>query len=427
MTRLRELIRREPRRGLSMPRWLERLLSTGIVTGDPQVARRQRCVNAAIYAGVVSGASYIGMTSAYDFYGLLPLNLHNVLLIALGLVLPWLHRFGDNVAGIVLVAFFGIGQTYVVWMLGITSDLHVFFLLGGIMLFFFGIRNWKLFAGMFVYIAALLLFVINFAPVDGYLLPTDGRLRDMISSQTMLSVLIIYAAMTFYALTLVHSAEVQLAQAHERSEALIGTIMPDAIAARLKESETRIADRIETLSVVFADLVGFTAAAHDLPPEDVVGFLDSLVRAFDALAEQHGVEKIKTVGDSYMAAAGFDGNAREGAVAIGHFALAMLDANAAHAPLGGRKLELRIGIHCGPATAGVIGDTRFSYDVWGGAVNVASRMESHGVAGRIQVSEAFRALAGEAFAFEERGAMEIKGIGETRTYFLTGTNDRARE
>jgi adenylate cyclase len=420
MTRLRELIRREPRRGISMPPWLERLLSTGIVTRDPQIARRQRCVNAAAYAGAISGTSYIAMTSLYDFHGLLPLNLHNVLLIVLGFVLPRLHRFGDNVAAIALVIYFGIGQTYVVWMLGINSDLHVFFLLGGVVPFFFGIRNWKLFAGMFVYVAVLLLFVINFAPVDGLLLPTDGRLRDTISSQTMLSVLFIYAAIIFYALTLVHSAEVQLEQAHERSEALIGTIMPDAIAARLKASEARIADRIETLSVVFADLVGFTAAGHDLPPEEIVGFLDSLVRTFDALAERHGVEKIKTVGDSYMAAAGFDGRARDGAVAIGRFALAMLEANAAHAPLGRTKLELRIGIHCGPATAGVIGDTRLSYDVWGGAVNIASRMESHGKAGRIQVSSAFRELTGDAFAFEERGTVEIRGVGETRTYFLTG-------
>ena len=420
MTRLRDLIRRDPRRGLSIPPWLERLLSIGIVTRDPQVARRQRCVNAAAYAGAISGASYIVMTSLYDFHGLLPLNLHNVLLVVVGMVLPRLHRFGDNFAAIALVIFLGIGQTYVVWMLGITSDLHVFFLLGGAMLFFFGIQNWKLFAGMFVYLAALLLFVINFAPVDGLLLPTDGRLRDTISSQTMLSVLVIYAAITFYALTLVHSAEVQLEQAHERSEALIGTIMPDAIAERLKASEARIADRIETLSVVFADLVGFTAAGHDLPPEEIVGFLDGLVRTFDALAEQQGVEKIKTIGDSYMAAAGFDGRARDGAVAIGRFALAMLEANAAHAPLGRTKLELRIGIHCGPATAGVIGDTRLSYDVWGGAVNIASRMESHGEAGRIQVSTAFRELTGDAFAFEERGAVEIRGIGETRTYFLTG-------
>jgi adenylate cyclase len=132
------------------------------------------------------------------------------------------------------------------------------------------------------------------------------------------------------------------------------------------------------------------------------------------------VEKIKTVGDSYMAAAGFDGRAHEGAVAIGRFALAMLAANAAHAPLRAAKLELRVGIHCGPATAGVIGDTRFSYDVWGAAVNVASRMESHGVPGRIQVSEAFHALTADTFAFEARGPMEIRGVGVVTTYYLMG-------
>ena len=217
----------------------------------------------------------------------------------------------------------------------------------------------------------------------------------------MMSVTAINAAIIFYALTLVRRAEVELEQQHERSEALIATVMPAAIAARLKSSEERIADRIENLSVLFADLVGFTAAAHDLPPEEIVGFLDSLVRAFDALAEQYGVEKIKTVGDCYMAAAGFDGRAAEGAVAIGRFALAMIAANATPPPLGGHKLDLRVGIHCGPATAGVIGDTRFSYDVWGEAVNVASRMESHGEPGRIQVSEAFRALA--------RGALRVRG------------------
>ena len=194
--------------------------------------------------------------------------------------------------------------------------------------------------------------------------------------------------------------------------------MPAPIAARLKASEDRIADRIENLSVLFADLVSFTAAAHDLPPEEVVGFLDTLVRTFDALAEQHGVEKIKTVGDSYMAAAGFDGGAHEGAVAIGRFALAILEANAAHAPLGNRKLDLRIGVHCGPATAGVIGDTRFSYDVWGDAVNAAARMESHGVPGRIHVSDTFFQFTRDTFEFEERGVLPIKGLGDVRVYFL---------
>jgi len=402
-----------------MPSWLDRLLSVGIVSTDPQIVRRQRCVNVAAYAGALSGLSYIVLTALYDMHGLLLLNAHNAVLIVAGLVLPFWHRLGENIVAITYIVVISIGQLYVVWMLGITSDLHIFFTLSGAMLFFFGIRNWKLFLGFFFYSAALLLFALNFAPVDGFLLPTDGRLRDIVSSHTLMSVVTINAALIFYALALVNRAETNLEQQYERSEALIATIMPAPIAARLKASEARIADRIETLSVLFADLVGFTPAAHDLPPEEIVGFLDGLVRAFDALAGRHGVEKIKTVGDSYMAAAGFDGRGREGAIAIGRFALAMLEANACQPPLGSRKLSLRIGIHCGPATAGVIGDTRFSYDVWGDAVNVAARMESHGQPGRIHVSQAFRELACDVFVFEDRGAAEVKGIGEVRTYFLT--------
>ena len=420
MTRLRDIIRREPSRGLAIPAWLDRLLSVGIVSTDPQVARRQRCVNVAAYAGAVSGLSYIVLTSLYDMRGLLLLNVHNAMLIFAGLVLPFWHRLGENFVAIAYIVMISLGQLYVVWMLGITSDLHIFFTLAGAMLFFFGIRNWRLFLGFFFYAAALLLFALNFAPVDGVLLPNDGRLRDIVSSHTLMSVVTINAALIFYALALVNRAEVDLEQQYERSEALIATVMPAPIAARLKASEERIADRIETLSVVFADLVNFTPAAHGLSPEETVGFLDSLVRAFDALAEQHGVEKIKTVGDSYMAAAGFDGRGRDGAIAVGHFALSILDANARHPPLGDRKLDLRIGIHCGPATAGVIGDTRFSYDVWGDAVNLAARMESHGLPGRIQVSAAFHDLTRDEFVFEERGTLAIKGVGEVRTYLLTG-------
>jgi|SoiMethySBSTD1v2_1073268.scaffolds.fasta_scaffold184816_3 adenylate cyclase len=418
MTRLRDIIRREPSRGLAIPEWLDRLLAVGIVSTDPQVVRRQRCVNVAAYAGAVSGLSYIVLTSLYDLYGLLPLNAHNLMLIVAGLVLPFGHRLGEHFVAITYIVAISIGQLYVIWMLGILSDLHIFFTLAGAMLFFFGIQNWKLFLGFFFYTAALLLLALNLAPVDGYLLPADGKLRDIVSSHTLMSVVTINAALIFYALVLVNRAEVDLAQQYERSEALVATVMPAPIAARLKVSEERIADRIETLSVLFADLVSFTPAAHDLPPEEIVGFLDSLVRTFDSLAEQQGVEKIKTVGDSYMAAAGFDGHGREGAIAIGRFALAMLEANARHAPLGSRKLDLRVGIHCGPATAGVIGDTRFSYDVWGDAVNVAARMESHGSPGRIQVSEAFCDLTRDAFTFEERGTITIKGIGEVKTYFL---------
>jgi adenylate cyclase len=420
MTRLRDLLRREPTPGLALPAWLEWLLSAGIVTSDPQLMRRQRCVNVVCYATAASSASYLVTTSFYDLKGMLPLNAYNALMVVACAILPRLHRVSENSVAIALIIVVGFGQLYAVWMLGITSDLQIFYTLAGATLFFFGIQNWKLFFATCVYAVALLLFALNFAPVDGVLLPADGRLRDLVSSQAMISVTAINAAIIFYSLTLVRRAEVELNQQHERSEALIATVMPAAIAARLTSSEARIADRIENLTVLFADLAGFTAATQDLPPEQIVGFLDSLVCEFDALAEQCGVEKIKTVGDCYMAAAGFDGYAVEGAVAIGRFARAMIAVNSTQPKLGEHKLDLRVGIHCGPATAGVIGDTRFSFDVWGAAVNAASRMQSQGEPGLIQVSEAFRTLAKEHFEFAERGVLEVRGIGLTRTYFLVG-------
>jgi adenylate cyclase len=295
---------------------------------------------------------------------------------------------------------------------------HVYYTLAGAILLFLGVEQWRLFLVFFLLYLGALLFAMNFAPIDGLVLPEDTDLRALLSTNAMVNTITLNAIILFYALVTLRRAELELNHQYERSEALIGTVMPAPIAERLKSGEPRIADRIDTLTVMFADLVGFTGAARDLSPEMVVEYLDRLVRGFDGLAERHGVEKIKTIGDSYMAAGGFDGRAAAGAVAVGRLALAMLAAIDRQPPLGGRRLRMRIGIHCGPATAGVIGDTRFSYDVWGDAVNFASRMESHGAPGRIQVSEAFRNLAAEAFEFEERGPIDIKGIGLTTTHFL---------
>jgi adenylate cyclase len=289
------------------------------------------------------------------------------------------------------------------------------------MLLLVGTQGWKLFLVYFVLFAAALLITLNHAPVEGLVMPQDTALRDMLTSQAMFNTITINAIIIFYAVAALRRAELDLENEYARSEALVSTMMPTSIAARLKSvPDQRIADRIECLSILFADLVGFTRAAHDLPPDQVVAYLDELVRTFDALSAQHGAEKIKTIGDCYMAVAGLNGDGHGGALALGRLALAMLDANERRPPLGGQRMRLRVGLHCGPATAGVIGDTRFSYDVWGDAVNVAARMESHGAPDRIHVSETFRVMTDDAFTFEERGNTDIKSIGMTRTYFLTG-------
>jgi adenylate cyclase len=413
MSRLREVVRRTLKPGVELPEWMERLASLGIITGDPEVARRQRFANIGAYAVAANAASHLVINAVHDFSGLAVIHIYNALITVAALFVPTLHRFGDHVAALALILGTLCGNLFVVWALGLDSDLHIYFTLAGGMLFLLGVQNWRLFVVLFALTAGALLFALHYAPIDGFVAPEDARLRELLSTHAMINTLAVNAALIFYALSALRRAEIA-------SEALIASVMPSQIADRLKAGADRIADRIDNLSVLFADLVDFTEAVHELPPEAVVDYLDRLVRTFDTLCDQHGVEKIKTIGDSYMAAAGLDGNGVAGAIAIGRFALAMLEASQHQPALGGRKLALRIGIHCGPATAGVIGDMRFSYDVWGAAVNVAARMESHGEPGRIQVSAAFRALTEDAFVFEERGTTDIKGIGSARTFFLVG-------
>jgi adenylate cyclase len=421
MTRFRDLIRRERKLAIQLPAWLERATSVGIVSHDPQVIRRQRVTNVAAFATVGNTISHLIINSIHNFEGLFVIHVYNAAMMVAALLIPLLHRFGQNAAAVALLILLIGGNTFVVWMLGTASGLEIYFTLAGAILLFFGVENWKLFLPFLAATAAALLLTLNLAPPNGLIQPDDQDLRTMLFGQAMINTFVINALIMFYALAALHRAEAELENQYARSEALVSAIMPPAVAERLKSgAEQRIADRIETLSVLFADLVGFTAAAHELPPEQVVDYLDTLVRTFDTLAEQHGVEKIKTIGDCYMAIAGRDGPAAAGARALGSFALAMMEAMGSAPPLRERRLGLRVGIHCGPATAGVIGDTRFAFDVWGDAVNTASRMESHSLPGRIQVSEAFRSVVGDLFLFEERGPTEIKGIGTAYTFFLVG-------
>jgi adenylate cyclase len=203
---------------------------------------------------------------------------------------------------------------------------------------------------------------------------------------------------------------------HARSERLLLNVLPPPIAERLKDQET-IADRFEHATVLFADVVGFTPFAESLPPERVVGVLDDLFSAFDELAERRGLEKIKTIGDSYMVAAGVPVERSDHLEAVVEMAIAMLR-HMETIRSEGSALHLRIGIDTGPVVAGVIGRSRFIYDVWGDTVNTASRMEHHGIPDRIQVTSRVVDALQDRHEFEPRGPIEVKGKGPMEAWLL---------
>ena len=206
----------------------------------------------------------------------------------------------------------------------------------------------------------------------------------------------------------------------QRHETLLRNILPGQIVTRLNNGEAVIADRIEQATILFADLVGFTAVAARVTPSVLVDNLNRIVSAFDDLCRQSGIEKIKTIGDAYMAAAGLPVPRPDHAEAIADFALAMLDTLEALNPTLDVPFAIRVGIHTGPVVAGVIGSHRFLYDIWGDSVNLASRLESHSLPGRIQVSPQVSELLASRYELEPRGLMDIRGIGKVRTSFLIG-------
>jgi class 3 adenylate cyclase len=209
-----------------------------------------------------------------------------------------------------------------------------------------------------------------------------------------------------------------------RSEGLLRNMLPEAIAERLKRRQGVIADAFGQVTVLFADIVDFTEHAARTPPEATVTLLNELFSQFDELTETRGLEKIKTVGDAYMVAGGLPDPMPDHTGAVADLALELLRVAAGRSLPDGRPVRLRIGLDSGPVVAGVIGRRKFSYDLWGDTVNTASRMQTSGVPGCIQVTERTRALLGDRYLFQERGRIQVKGKGTMRTYFLSG---RARE
>lgn len=246
----------------------------------------------------------------------------------------------------------------------------------------------------------------------------DTWVADLLIVASFAGVVVFVVSVVWYQRRLADTAEEELTEAHEQSERLLLNILPADIAERLKAGEYPIADRKPEVTVLFADVVGSTAIAEVLTADDLVTALDRLFSSFDDIANEHGLEKIKTVGDNYFAVAGLTPSSSDDATAAADAALEMKNEVANHKFRNAGQVQMRFGLHTGPVVAGVIGKRKFSYDLWGDTVNTASRMESTAKTDAIQVSQQVFDRLKDNYHFASLGAIEAKGKGSLRTYEL---------
>jgi adenylate cyclase len=272
-------------------------------------------------------------------------------------------------------------------------------------------RAWPWFAAF----AATILVALVLSEVvrpDGADLP-EGFVRTF----DVLNIVVVSLVAMFLLVTFARGRDA----AQARVETLLVNVLPAEIAQRLQSDPTSIADHFDDASILFADVVDFTPLSSRLEAQEVVGLLDRLFTSFDELVDRYGVEKIKTIGDCYMVAAGVPTQRPDHAHALGRLALEMRECAKRSLPeYNGHNLRLRIGISSGPVVAGVIGRRRFLYDLWGDTVNMASRMESHGTADEIQITRSTRELLDDDFVTESIGLVDVKGKGEVETWRLVG-------
>lgn len=299
------------------------------------------------------------------------------------------------------------------------SNFHFYFGVAIMVQFFiFPARNRGV---MFAFVVIMSLFFLgfhaflaNFAGVQ--LVDPESAERARIINGS--SVVLMSLAFAYYASSTFQTAERYLHAEKDKSERLLLNILPASIAKKLRESPDTIAERFENCTVLFSDIVGFTQLSRTLPAVEVVRLLNHIFSAFDDLSEKHGLEKIKTIGDAYMVVGGLPEPDARHAERVASFALDMLEVVRKYRQENDYAIELRVGISSGDAVAGVIGKKKFVYDLWGDSVNTASRMESHGLPGRVQVTESTYDLIKHKFTMEERGSIEVKGMGAVKSYLL---------
>jgi adenylate cyclase len=390
-------------------RWL---LDLGTAGYDRTARRRLNVLNATAALIAISSAAYAASYGARDAQAFRWVIAINLALVVMALLVPAAHRVHELAGGLLIMlseipALFGL-----VAILGRDSGIQLNLIVGAAAAFF-------VFGGarpLLGIVTVILCFAAHVAawfwfPVG--MVPVERGFLDQLYIGAAVNVFALTAALTWYSFRSVERAEAA-------TEALLANILPGPIITRLREHpEQSIADAFERASILFSDIQGFVPLSKSLGAGRTVALLNEMMRRFDALADKYGVEKIKTIGDAYMAVAGLPRPVDDHADRLAGMGLEMFAAKNEVGAHFGVTIRMRIGIASGPVMAGIIGTHKFSYDVWGDAVNLAARLESSGEAERIQVSADARAsMSPERFGFESRGEVEIKGLGPLETWFL---------
>lgn len=405
--------------------WRELFLPPPAATASDQ-ARRIRLTRYSLGMALVGTLPYVFLSlfmGAREFLPIVLLNVVAVLGYAIGM---WAASLGAQRAARLWLLVTLEGQlAALVWLTGPALGVVIFTLVAaGLARVIFppheaGYRTVLTVFPLLLLIAGLTFFqasLIDFSSLPPWLLPM-ARIGNVVFAALM--IILLLGVFDHEVLR----SEALLVEERERSDRLLHVMLPRAIAEQLRRRDGAIADRHAGVTVLFADLAGFTPWAAQRSPEEVIAVLEQVFARFDALVAAAGAEKIKTIGDAYMAMAGAPEPSADHAAVMARLARGFLDEVRQLRAETGIPLDLRIGLHTGPVIAGVIGSMRFSYDIWGDTVNTASRMESHGEPGRIQITGETRRALGDGFATEARGIVDVKGKGPMDTWWLLDSAD----
>jgi adenylate cyclase len=385
------------------------------------VARRLSALNIATWI-VAANLGFYTIVRLFDpVPGRLGVAMVTALFAAVFAAIPLLHRFGPWIGTHLFVVLILAYVWRVVDLVGTSGGAYFnYFAASGLAIVLYGIE--RIVPAILVSVAAVASIVVQqlLLPADTGFLPPAVLLHVNYVNNVVTAAAALFG-IVYYAMHRAGRAEAAAEFERERSDSLLVNILPADVAVRLKNNpQAEIADAFSSASILFADMADYTGRASDLSPRELVSFLNTVYRRLDAIVERHGLEKIKTMGDSYMAVSGVPVPRQNHAAALALLALEIRNALSGLVDPIGRPVPVRIGLASGPVVAGVIGSRKYSYDVWGDTVNMASRMESTGEPNKIQVASSTYEVLKDQFEFVARDPIEIRGKGYMQTWFLTG-------